>query len=457
VTRIRLRGVALNRRVVLLAAVASLALASCQWWPFLSLAEPVASWTWADGGLETGLNVDPSESAHYPQLTPAGETLYLTWFESRDGVSQVRLASLDEPGAEWQMLDGGGGVGLNAAPDSDAEWSRVVIHNGDPVISWQEWTPGAASYRIRIARSTPDGPPYRSFIDSDGLYATSGYNAIHAALASHSDRLYAAWREQQPGGTYHIRVAGYSADWEFVDQGDAGVNADPNTDAYYPKLTVHGETLFIAWHEKYDGARTLRVARRDSSGPEGWTRISPEPGGLAWDYAAMTDSPQILSARNSLLALWTERSPAGPARLRMAELPDGSETWRFLDGDDSAGLARDPAESVRWARATLVEAGTARDQSQWAVLAWAEGTEAEDVVHVAGRRIWAPESEALEAAQGNDPWVWLSPVEGLSFPGGGDVEYPHTSVVAGDLYVTWAQRMDQTFRIRVARANLRWQ
>lgn len=440
-------------------ALLTLLLASCQWWPFDSHPEPVADWTWVGSGTDGGLNVNPSESAHYPQLTSSAETLYLTWFESHDGVSQVRLATLDAPASTWQMTDGGGPKGLNADPLADAEWSRVVIHGGEPVVSWHEWTPSVASYRVRVARILRDGPPYREFTDGGGLFATSGFDAIHAALTSHSGSLYGSWREQRPGGTYQIRVASLSDDWEFADRGDAGLNADVDTDAYYPKLAVHSELLHIAWHEKYGGGRTLRVARRDTTHPDGWARLTPEPAGLAWDYDAMADSPQILSAKDSLLALWTERSSGGPARLRLAVLPDGSDAWQFLDGNDSYGLARDGSESVRWARASVMEADTRRDQSQWVMVAWAEGTSGPDVVHVAARRINAAEASSAGGAgsQGDGAeWIWLSPAEGLAFPGGGDVEYPHTAVHENDLYLTWAQKLDGTFRIRVIRADLRW-
>jgi len=447
-------------RGALLVLVVVVAITSCSLLlnPVPQNLEPDASWSWVDGATDAGLNYSPAQSAHYPQITSDGEQLHITWYESNGVASQIRVATMTTDGAEWMFADGGGATGINGETTMDAEWSRIVVHDGDLITSWHEWDPTDGVYRIRVAQLDANGTPPRNLIDFGGLHAGSGFEAIHASLASYGGALYASWRERQVGdGKYQIRVARLASTWESVDRdADGGINIDVGQSAYYPKLTVHDDALYAIWHERFGEGRTAQVSRFDeSSGTPSWVSIDPGPIGLNFNPDAFADGPQTLSAGELLVGLWTERVAGLRTTLRVVVYDGG---WSFIDGATADGLAWDQSESVRWARASVGGTGIADDLSKWLFVAWAEGTDTTDVVHVAARQIINASGEpSLVELGGSGPdWIFLSPDTGLVFAAKGDVEYPHTSFHDGDLYVAFSEMIDRTFRVRVARANLDW-
>ncbi|MFW5777169.1 MAG: hypothetical protein ACOCZB_07780 [Spirochaetota bacterium] len=173
----------------------------------------------------------------------------------------------------WNLVDGGGTRGLNYGATNGARGPQLLTHAGAMYAVWHERTPGGAS-QVRVARySGGDATPAWSFVDGSsarGLNRGSGTRAWWGRAASHGDRLYVAWSEND-AGAYRIRVSAGSLLstalplWERAALA-SGLNRHPDSPAEYPHLVAMGNRLYATWSERVDGVFRVFVRAFGSSG-----------------------------------------------------------------------------------------------------------------------------------------------------------------------------------------------
>ena len=105
------------------------------------------SWISAEDAGTNGLNVDVTQKAAFPALYAYNNALYAAWFEENGIAGQIRIKKYD--GTSWTSADGGGTSGLNVDPSKLAFAVKLSANNNDLYVVWQELNDTA--FQIRVA------------------------------------------------------------------------------------------------------------------------------------------------------------------------------------------------------------------------------------------------------------------------------------------------------------------
>ena len=180
----------------------------------------------------------------------------------------------------------------------------------------------------------------RNFADGNGN------NGQRPQLVVLNSKLYATWYESA-GGVNQIRVAEWdgATSWNFVDGNStsAGLNYTSSQHAYYPNFAVINSKIYVIWEESNGSYKQIRV--KEWNGDSIWTFVDGGVGdGLNKNPNTDAFLPNISVFNSKLYTSWQESNGVN-LNIRVKEW-DGS-TWRFVDGDVTDGINKDPAKTAR--------------------------------------------------------------------------------------------------------------
>lgn len=311
-----------------------------------------------DGNGPNGLNRDVSEDADTPTVASLAGKLYVAWVESdaATSVSHIRVSVYhgDDSAPAWSPVEDGEALGINKDAGQPAAHPRLVVFHEKLYATWVERSAATTAFQVRVASyNGNDDAPAWSLVDlngTNGINKNAAKEAQAPKLAIFNGKLYASWSEADNGDVHEIRAAVYNGidsapGWTFVDGNNPtiGLNKNPARDADEPFLVAFNSKLYVAWEEVGTEHVRIRVAayRGDDSAPA-WDFVDGDGvDGLAKDPAASTGGAILAVHGSSLYATWWEDLDLRSIQLRVA-VNDGTDTWKFVDGNGTNGINHDP-------------------------------------------------------------------------------------------------------------------
>lgn len=286
-----------------------------------------------------------------------------------------------------------------------------------------------------------------TFVDGGvGLNWDPNWDTYRPQLTVLGDKLYAAWREMTVDrGPMHIHVAAYNGDdqapaWRFVDGGTAGLNLDPQDDAFDIQITAFDSRLYAIWQEDSKDESDILVAvyNGNDAAPAWSFVVGANRKGLNHDIKAIASFPQLTAANGKLYATWSEYSgTAKQIRVAVYNGNDAAPGWRFVDGNTGAGINKDPQHAANYPQLTAL--------GERLYATWLENSETSAHIRVA-------------VYNGNDAapkWSFVDEERGpgLNFDGASTAFYPELTAHAGKLYATWTEAGESVTQARIAVYN----
>ncbi|WNS41557.1 Ig-like domain-containing protein [Paenibacillus sp. MMS20-IR301] len=263
-----------------------------------------SGWVSVDGNHPvTGLNADTTKDTESPALAVYNNALYLSWTEKKtSSIGQIRVKKYD--GTSWTSAEGGSLTGLNVDASKNAYGNTMMVYKGELYVAWSE----AAQIRVKKYNGTTwtsaDGG------GAAGLNISPASGAASPVMAVSGDELFVMWSEAISGSTYQLRVKKYDgATWTVAD-GEAGLNQSNSNHANNPSATVINDVLYVAWAEptggRYSTDDQVRVKKF-----EGGVWSSMDGGGqygINVNGGARTFTVKLAALNDELYAVWSENS-----------------------------------------------------------------------------------------------------------------------------------------------------
>ncbi len=169
------------------------------------------AWRLVDGGQHTGLNIDPRQAAFSPQLSNFNGRLYICWQENGPAAPQIRVAVYngDDSQPVWMPVDGGGSAGINHDPARLAYAPHMADYGKRLYVTWYESNDAYTQIRVKAFNGELTSPQW-IFVDSDeddGINQNPQHNASDPQLTVHQNKLYATWKELNGKGRHQLHVA----------------------------------------------------------------------------------------------------------------------------------------------------------------------------------------------------------------------------------------------------------
>jgi hypothetical protein len=299
------------------------------------------------GPGENGLNKDETQLAEHLSMVADSTNLYLAWGEYENGGSnkrQLRMKKLT--GSTWTWLDGNLATGLNVDTAEDMRMPSMVIFNNELLMAWEEKPSSIRQIYVfkkdlSSATKTAVYTGGATGINKAGIVST-GCDFCSPKLVEFNAKLYAMWIEEDAGNIKQVRMAEWNggAGWTFKD-GDAatGLNYDTgkNTEGVFP--VVYNSKLYATWFETNGPAvDQVRVIEWDGTT---WRFVDGNGAdGINFNTAKNVFLPSLVVHNSKLYAVWTELNASNIYQARMAKW-DGNSTWTFVDGNGADGLNKD--------------------------------------------------------------------------------------------------------------------
>ena len=248
----------------------------------------------SDAGVSWGADSRlTNNSAHSlsPSVAVAGDLVHLTWYDLRDGNSEVYYKRSDDGGLNWGI-----DTRLTNNPASSTvpaiAVSGTIIH-----IAWEEYRHG--SPEIYYKRSTDGGIAW----GIDTRLTNNSANSFSPSIAASGSDVSIAWFDQRDGNLeiYHKHSVDDGLNW------GADKRVTTNTAvSNYPSVSVSGSNVHLVWFDERDGGTEIYYNHSTDSGTTWATDFR-----LTSDSARSTD-PCVAVSGSTVHVLWTDARDNGP-------------------------------------------------------------------------------------------------------------------------------------------------
>lgn len=323
----------------------------------------VSSWTRVDGGAAAGIGFSGSFDANSASGAVAYGKVYLTWIEKNaSGVYQIRarVYNGNDASPSFASVDGGDpDTGLNIDPSQSAvTMPRLAALDNKLYLAWHEPTALGSQVHVSVYNGNDASPAWTYVDDSSGGTGSINFNpsrqAFSPVLAVNAGKLYAIWYELGQGGVYQVRVSVYGGNdaapaWHSVDGGTVkGLNLNPADTVGNPTLISAAGKLYAAWSEAASDTLHVKVYNGNDSSPS-WTFVDGNTSvGLNHVSTSKASVPALAVLGSKLYAIWTEFATGGTTQIRAASYNgnDAAPAWAFVDGNGANGLNAKPQNNA---------------------------------------------------------------------------------------------------------------
>ena len=274
-----------------------------------------------------GLNRNPSNHAHNPQMTVFGSRLFLTWVEQGSTTSahqlRVRVYNGNDEVPSWSFADGNLATGLNFDVSRGANTPQFGVFNSKLYLTWTENMTGHSNnvgvIRVKVYNGNDSSPNWSSV--AGGGLGTLSFSASQESrdpdLVIFNNKLYAGWTEQTGvGAVVHIKV--YNGNdssplWTSVD-GESGLSVKPSATSRSVRFSVYNSKILVAWTE-WEFAQTplwVKSYNGDDSKPA-WDFLGRKEVMLNCETGISADYSHLLTLDNTLYAISSQQCPRDSA------------------------------------------------------------------------------------------------------------------------------------------------
>jgi hypothetical protein len=220
-----------------------------------------------------------------------GDTLYVVWYDWRNGYGAVYFSKSTDAGQTWSLdLRFAGG-----SSDFEAYAPSIALNaGGDIYVAWSSWEPGPEPDRnIYFSKSTDGGLTFSdSVLVNDTTRASQNVPSI--AVDSSGQKVFIAWEDKRnpPPDNSDIYCA-RSTDGGATFLTEVRVD-DTGSDSSWQQMpsigcTRSGDTVYVAWYDGRHGNTTQYDIYFSRSIDQGQTF---EPNIIVNDTAGMAPSSQ---------------------------------------------------------------------------------------------------------------------------------------------------------------------
>ncbi len=281
-----------------------------------------------------GLNLNSANKAANPRLISFNGKLYLAWHERIDQSSyrvRVKVYNGDDMAPGWKSVDKSPNDGLNKTPSGSAGGLELMVFNNKLYASWPEGILNDAKVRVAVYNGDDVAPDWK-YVDGhdNGITKQLIYKNGNMRLAVADSKLYALWLERTEPydpNVRRIRMAVYNGSdqapaWQMVDGANGNLRRDPNAIATNPEAVTLGDQLFLAWSEQVVGlpnVSQIRMARYngDDTAPERIMVDGDQSAGLNKDPNEPAFRPRFVIFQNNLYGAWWELNAGGVSQIRV--------------------------------------------------------------------------------------------------------------------------------------------
>jgi hypothetical protein len=268
-----------------------------------------ATWQASDIRLDTG-DTPGTNDSKFPVISSSGSSVYITWQDYRNGSPDIYFNYSADYGATWQASD----IRLNTGDTPGSHWSEApqISSSGNYVyVIWFDTRNGASDIYFNYsmdAGATWQGSDVR--IDTGDMPGAN--DSYYQQVCSSGSHVYAVWMDERNGNA--DIYFNYSTDWGVtwqasdirLDRGDMpGAN-----DSASPEFTCSGLNVYVVWEDYRNGERDIYFNCSTDVGATWKTQdqrldIGDPPG------ANSSYSPSIACSENNTYVVWQDDRNGG--------------------------------------------------------------------------------------------------------------------------------------------------
>ncbi len=277
--------------------------------------------------FDVRLNTDPAgrELSVFPQIAADGSALYVTWYDRRNGDTDVFVRRSLDRGVSWEGTDRRLDTDPPGAAGSNVP--RIAATEGRVYVVWEDQRGGLS--QIRFNRSLDRGQAWLGADRRlDETSPTDG-SSLEVDVAAHGSHVYVVWQDSRHGAwdVYFNRSLDAGDTWlpsdVRLDSDDPGA-----ADSVLPRIAARGDDVWVVWQDHRDGEADIRLNRSMD-------------GGATWlksDVRLDTDAPgegasirpRIAASADVLAVAWQDARD-GAFDIRANASSDGGLTFFALD------------------------------------------------------------------------------------------------------------------------------
>ncbi len=204
--------------------------------------------SWSESDVRLELDEEGRSFSQLPQITSAGDDLYVVWMDNLNGAADIMLAASDDNGKTWREpvrvdSDEPAGVAFSGSPRISATGT------GNVYVVWEDTRSGNSD--IYFARSDNAGNSFRPDTRLDGGDEAGENNSFSPRVAADGEHVYVTWHDAREGtgrGIYMNYSSNAGADWYNAA---ARVETDglARSNSIFPKVVVNGSVGTVAWSD----------------------------------------------------------------------------------------------------------------------------------------------------------------------------------------------------------------
>ncbi len=259
--------------------------------------------TWLPEDRELDDEDDEKTASLAPRMVVAGSSVWVTWYDSRDGAYDIYVNASTDAGETW--------LGRPTRVDTDEAgeaWSGspaiATDGAGLVVIAWEDLREGQSDIRVNTSRDYG-----LSFGQEDVRLDTDkpdGVDSFRPRVAADDGRAYVTWHAFADGVRSDVTVAVSADGRTWPGTGLRGPSTEAfAADARYPTVAVSGQDLWLAWQDDRAGGYDIFV-RHSVDGGVSWA-MEESRMERDFDGEAQSFDPRVLPPADdeqTLVVLW---------------------------------------------------------------------------------------------------------------------------------------------------------
>lgn len=284
------------------------------------------TWRAQDTRLDSG--VAGSAGSLIPRICCRGDSVYVTWYDDRNGNPDIYFNRSLDGGLTWLPSDVR--IDTDAAGAASSREPSICCDGARVTIAWHDNRGG--SWDIYANRSLDSGATWLASdvrIDRD----PGDSDARFAQLACAGSSVVAAWSDARRGGSSVVftRSLDSGRTWEAAD-----TVLDDADAAGIPRIAIDGTSVHVVWADTRGPMPHIRY-NRSLDGGVGWLandiQVDASSGGAS--------NPSLCASSRHLYVVWQDTRD-GEADVYFQRTSDFGSTWIAADvrlDRDLAGVA----------------------------------------------------------------------------------------------------------------------
>jgi hypothetical protein len=281
-----------------------------------------------DGGLswrpkDLRLDENKGGGSGNPVICGSDDTVYVAWFDYRNGTPDIYFNRSVNGGAKWLGSD----VRLtsNHAGLTSAQYPSIACNGSQVYCAWDDDRNGFRD--IYFNYSTDAGKTWHAErrLETD---APGAGDSGSVRLTAAGSNVYAVWEDNRTSifGIYFNRSTDGGATWQASE---TQLNRDVAANTFAPSIACEGGMVYVAWSDRRNvapelGNEDIYFNRSNDAGAT-WlaqdVRINTAPAG-----SASAEIPSVACSQGRVFVAWTDERNGTPDAMLNASA-DGGDTW----------------------------------------------------------------------------------------------------------------------------------